>query len=280
VARHRRHIHRLVEARINLAYQVFMLFLCLYALAALSAEVLLPVTVQGRLLLAYVDDFICGVFFIDFLLNWVAAEHKWKYLRTWGWIDLLSSVPVVDALRVGRLARVLRIVRLLRALKVSRFVVLHLVRRRQGAALYGTATVAFTMVIVSSLAVLSFETVPGANIRTAGDALWWALCTIATVGYGDYYPVTWEGRAVAAVLMTVGVGLIGVLSGAMVSWFVRPDYEREKDEIRLLRRDIAELTAHVQALRASHDTAARAESGGTDAASPAHPDEQTRTTMT
>jgi len=61
--------------------------------------------------------------------------------------------------------------------------------------------------------------------------------------------VTWEGRAVAGVLMTVGVGMIGVLSGTMVSWFVQPGYEREKDEIRHLRQEIAALTALVQSLR-------------------------------
>jgi voltage-gated potassium channel len=245
VGQNRKHLNRLVEARVNLAYQVFMLFLCLYALLALSAEVLLPINVQGRQLLEYVDYFICVIFFVDFLLNLLAAESKWTYLRTWGWIDVLSSIPSVDALRVGRLARVLRILRLLRALKVSRFVVLHIVRQRKGAVLYGAAAIAFSMVIVSSIAVLSFETVPGANIRTAGDALWWALCTIATVGYGDYYPVTWEGRAVAALLMTVGVGMIGVLSGTMVSWFVQPGYDRETDEIRHLRAEIAELTRMV-----------------------------------
>jgi voltage-gated potassium channel len=245
----RKRLDRLVEARVNLAYQVFMLFLCLYALLALSAEAFLPSTLQDRILLDYVDYFICLVFFVDFLLNLAAADNKWKYLRTWGWIDLLSSIPSVEALRVGRLARILRILRLLRALKVSRFVVLHILRQRKGAVLYGIAAIAFTMVVISSIAVLSFENVPEANIRTAGDALWWALCTIATVGYGDFYPVTWEGRAVAGVLMTAGVGMIGALSGTMVSWFVQPGYEREKDEIRHLRQEIAELTAHVKALR-------------------------------
>jgi len=122
-------------------------------------------------------------------------------------------------------------------------------RQRKGAVLYGTAAIAFSMVVISSIAVLSFENVPGGNIHTAGDALWWAMCTIATVGYGDFYPVTWEGRAVAGVLMTVGVGMIGVLSGTMVSWFVQPGYEREKDEIRHLRQEIAALTALVQSLR-------------------------------
>ena len=228
MSRRRNHLDRLIEARVNLAYQGFMLFLCLYALLALSAEVLLPKTLQDHLILDYADYLICFVFFVDFLLNLKAAENKWRYLRTWGWIDLLSSIPYVEALRVGRVARVLRILRLLRALKVSRFVVLHLIRQRKDAVLYGVGAIAFTLVIIASIAVLSFENVPQANIRSAGDALWWALCTISTVGYGDFYPVTWEGRIVAAILMTTGVGMIGVLSGTMVSWLVQPGDDREK----------------------------------------------------
>jgi voltage-gated potassium channel len=244
----KKRLHRLLNARVNLAYQIFMLFLCVYALIALSAEVLLPTALQDHVLLDDVDYFICLIFFIDFLLNLAAAEQKWRYLRTWGWIDLLSSIPYVEALRVGRLARVLRILRLLRALKVSRFVVLQVMRHRQGAVLYGAAAIAFTMVTISAVAVLSFEDVPNANIHSAGDALWWALCTIATVGYGDFYPVTWEGRVVAGLLMTTGVGLIGMLSATMVSWLVQPGYQRERDELHHLLADIAELTAQVKAL--------------------------------
>jgi voltage-gated potassium channel len=144
----------------------------------------------------------------------------------------------------------------LRALKVSRFVVLHLIRQRKDAVLYGVGAIAFTLVIIASIAVLSFEDVPQANIRSAGDALWWALCTISTVGYGDFYPVTWEGRIVAAILMTTGVGMIGVLSGTMVSWLVQPGYDREKQELRHLREEIAALTAQVAALRESSASAA------------------------
>jgi voltage-gated potassium channel len=111
-------------------------------------------------------------------------------------------------------------------------------------------------VIIASIAVLSFENVPQANIRSAGDALWWALCTISTVGYGDFYPVTWEGRIVAAILMTTGVGMIGVLSGTMVSWLVQPGYDRDKKELLHLREEIAALTAQVAALRESSASAA------------------------
>ena len=76
------------------------------------------------------------------------------------------------------------------------------------------------MVIFSSIAILQVETDPNSNIKTAEDAIWWAYVTITTVGYGDKFPVTTEGRIIAAVLMTVGVGLFGTFTAFLASWFV------------------------------------------------------------
>lgn len=108
--------------------------------------------------------------------------------------------------------------------------------------LYGVAAVAFSMVILCSVAVLSFENVPNGNIRTAEDALWWAMCTVTTVGYGDFYPVTQEGRAVAAMLMTVGVGLLGTMSGLMVSWLLQPSRAKTQGELLTLHKNVDDLT--------------------------------------
>jgi voltage-gated potassium channel len=72
-----------------------------------------------------------------------------------------------------------------------------------------------------SIAVLNFESAADeGNIRTAADALWWAITTVTTVGYGDLYPVTIEGRLVAVVLMVTGVGTFATLAGALATWFM------------------------------------------------------------
>ena len=78
------------------------------------------------------------------------------------------------------------------------------------------------VIFTGAVAELEFERETG-NIKTAEDALWWAMTTITTVGYGDRYPTTTEGRRVAAGLMAVGVGLFGTLSGVAASWFTQPD---------------------------------------------------------
>jgi voltage-gated potassium channel len=56
---------------------------------------------------------------------------------------------------------------------------------------------------------------PGANINTIGDALWWGIVTIATVGYGDYYPVTAVGRIIAVFVMLSGIGIFVLLVGSL-----------------------------------------------------------------
>lgn len=234
--------------RVGYAYQIFMLLLCVYALLNFLASLLFPLTENMKTVLQYADTAVCVVFFLDFLLNLRRASNKWRYLYTWGWIDLLSSVPAVGGLRIGRLARVLRILRVLRALKATRMLVGYWTERRADSVFFSAAIVTFTMIVLSSLAVLSFEDVPGGNIRTAPDAIWWAITTICTIGYGDFYPVTWEGRAVATMLMALGFGLIGTLSGLVVSWFLTPAQKVQHNSVPELQATVAELRQAVARL--------------------------------
>src|SRR5687767_11016838 len=101
-------------------YQFFMLALCLWALASLGAGTVLRLRPSTLTILAYADTVVCGLFFIDFVISFYRAPSRWTYFRTWGWIDLLSSIPAVDALRLGRAVRVMRILRVIRAMKSAR----------------------------------------------------------------------------------------------------------------------------------------------------------------
>lgn len=85
------------------------------------------------------------------------------------------------------------------------------------------------IVFACAALVLSFEAhVKGSNIHGFGGALWWALVTVATVGYGDKYPVSAGGRGVAVVLMLVGIGLIGVLTATVASYFVQQSADDDR----------------------------------------------------
>ena len=76
---------------------------------------------------------------------------------------------------------------------------------------------------VSGILILKAESAdPNANIKNANDALWWGYVTIATVGYGDRYPVTADGRIIGMAVMTVGVALFSGITGYLADWFRRP----------------------------------------------------------
>ncbi len=231
-------------------YQLFMLVLCLFALAALAVQTTIRIQPETSAILDYADYVVCLVFLADFLWSLLRAPNRWRYFATWGWLDLLSSIPAVDMARWGRAARILRIFRVLRALKATKLLATLILRKRAQSSALAASLVALLLVVFCSIAVLHFETDPASNIKTAEDALWWACETITTVGYGDRFPVTSEGRFVAVVLMGAGVGLFGIFSGFLAAWFLGPQEAEEeietqnelaalREEIRALRRDLA-----------------------------------------
>lgn len=131
----------------------------------------------------------------------------------------------------------------------------------------------FTLLTIA-LAVYSVEReASGSTITDFGTALWWAFVTVTTVGYGDFSPVTFQGKIIAVVLMFTGIALIGIVTATLASWIVdqvnletdRREDAREKEvakeaaqeaiatsanpEIDLLREEVRELTATVAGLR-------------------------------
>jgi voltage-gated potassium channel len=223
-------------------YQLFMLVLCLFALGALAVEAVVAVDPQTRGILARVDTVVCFVFFVDFIVSLVRAPKRWQYFYRWGWIDLLSSIPAVEVLRWGRAARVLRILRVLRGMKAARTIAQFLVDRRAEGAGLAAGLLTLLLVASTSIAVLHFEKdFPGSNIRSPDDSIWWSFATITTVGYGDKYPVSSEGRVVGIILMTAGVGMFATLSGLIAAWFLAPRAAARDRELAALHEELREL---------------------------------------
>ncbi|MGZ3883724.1 MAG: potassium channel family protein, partial [Bacteroidia bacterium] len=139
----------------------------------------------------------------------------------WGWIDLVSSILMIGYLRMGRVFRLIRLLRIIRAFRSTEHLVNHLFRNKAKGALTSVSILALLLVIFSAIAILQVEDAPNSNIKTAEDAIWWAYVTVTTVGYGDRFPVTTEGRVIAVILMTAGVGLFGTFTAFISSIFIR-----------------------------------------------------------
>jgi voltage-gated potassium channel len=211
------------------SYNIFILVLTVYSLVLMGVLFLLPLDPDTRSAVNVWDNAICVVFLIDFFYNLAGAKPKRGYLiGQLGVIDLLGSIPSFSFLPFTALFRLFRIFRLVRILKMFRGqnqkqIVSDVLKNRGQYATFITILLAGMVLSISSILVLQFESkAPDANILTGGDALWWAIVTITTVGYGDFYPVTSLGRITGVFVMFAGVGIIGALASILASLLVSP----------------------------------------------------------
>lgn len=200
------------------------------------------------------------VFAVDYLARLGLARRRWRFV----WRHLLDLVVILLPM-----FRQLRMLRMLAVLNVLNRQVRGDFRGRVGVYVVGaTALISFA----ASLAVLDAErSHPDASITNFQDALWWSITTISTVGYGDRYPVTGQGRLVAVSLMVAGIALLGTVTASIASWFVEKIREADvaaaeeveeaveqaaeemADSERATRAELTEVLAELRLLRGRLD---------------------------
>jgi len=199
----------------------FIIFvLSIYVLLSLLIDRFFNLSSELSKLIGIIDNLICIIFITDFFYRFFKAENKFSFMK-WGWIDLISSLPTIAFLRYGRIFRLIRLVRILRAFKSTNQVLTYVFKNKAQGTFTSVAIIAILMIVFAAIGILQVETDVNSNIKTAEDAIWWSYVTVTTVGYGDKFPVTSEGRFIGAILMTTGVGLFGTFSGFIASWFVK-----------------------------------------------------------
>jgi voltage-gated potassium channel len=186
----------------------------------------------------YVDYGAWAVFVLDYAVRVLIAERRLHYVGRHIPDLLVIALPV------------LRPLRLLRVLMLIRFINRRAAHSLRGRVAIYVSVTACLVVFCASLAELDAErhaTHP--VIRTFGESVWWAVTTMSTVGYGDYYPVTPEGRIVAIGLMLAGVALLGVVTASIAAWLIEAVREVEAESQAATRADIARLQSEIVALR-------------------------------
>lgn len=214
-------------------FQLIILTLSVVALTVLGLELVLEMPPEARRVLHWTDNVICVFLLVDFIVRLRRAENRWQFMK-WGWIDLLASVPEVSVLRWGRFFRIFRILRIIRVVRSMRELFQLIFRTRTQGGVASVFLITFLVLTISSTGILFCERTPDANIKSAGDAVWWSVTTITTVGYGDKYPVTAAGRIIAIMLMISGVGLFGTMSGVIASFFLGEKAAAKQREDELL----------------------------------------------
>jgi voltage-gated potassium channel len=182
---------------------------------------------------------ITAVFVAEFTARFAAAHDRRQYLRG-HWIDLVALAPPIRATRVLRL---LRLLRLIRAFAGVYRAAMHLqgIARHRGFAWMVVAWLA--VMAICSVALYAAEHGINRAIESPFDALWWGVVTISTVGYGDVYPVTTEGRLAAMVLMVLGIGLFSAITATATSYLLSTGRPRDETGGGRLVEEMERLSA-------------------------------------
>jgi len=202
-------------------YEIFVGALSILSLVNIALVTLIR-DQDLKQIIYFLDTLLSLVFLIDFLARLRRAPSRSAYFfRQFGWADLLASLPFpqVKVLRIFRLIRVARVMRRYGARNIVR----SLATDRAGSALLSLLLVGILVLEFGSLFMLHLQkNVPGANITTASDAMWYVIATMSTVGYGDVYPVGNAGRELGTFIIVVGVGIFGTLTGYLANLFLSP----------------------------------------------------------
>ncbi len=224
----------------NPGYEIFIASLSI--LSILNLILLYAITDQALdTVLLIINIPLTIIFFIDFLYRLKTAPDRGYYFwRNWGWADLLASLPFEQTkiLRVFRLVKVYRLLKEYGIRNIGRAVL----KDRAGSALLMLLFIGIIVLEFGSLEMLRLEgDTPDANITTASDALWYVIVTMSTVGYGDEYPITNPGRFLGVVIIVVGVGIFGTLTGYLANLFLSPEKKEQAGSRSDVQQSLAAL---------------------------------------
>jgi voltage-gated potassium channel len=215
--------------------QSLILILSLYVVIELAIEVIIPFPENIQKILDNIDFAICMVFILDFSIGLFTSPGKAKYLKS-HWFDLISSIPFSSIFRLLRIIRIVRIVRLaklaklLRGIKAIRPIVIALTKNKLRSILVSYIIALTFVLFYCSLGFYMCEKETNDMVKTYGDAIWWGFITVTSVGYGDVFPKSTEGRLFGMALALCGMGLFSLVTAELSSKFLKYLNTQSKQE--------------------------------------------------
>jgi len=227
------------------AFEGVILILGVTAMINTTLLLFFPLPRQIFVILYIFDSFLAITFLSDFLRNIYYANSRLEYLK-WGWLDLISGIPFFPLLRYAHIRRIVDGIQFLRKTRPGEILQKFRLRRIESLFL-SSLLICIFVILFSSILILNVESnATDGNIVTGEDAIWWSLVTIATVGYGDLYPVTSYGRFLASIVIIFGVALFGMMTSFITSRFlhhhnITKEISEMKEELNTIQQTLARL---------------------------------------
>ena len=230
--------------QIERATEVPLLVLALVMVPLLLGPVVFNLRADVEDVFLAMDWLIWAGFAADFGVKLAVAPRRLEYVQTH---PLEAGMVLFPFLRPLRLARLIRFARIATALGLNVAILQRMAAERGTRLVVGA--VLSCLVVGAGGVLLAARGEPDANITNFRDALWWAATTMTTVGYGDRFPTTAEGRGIAVVLMLFGIAALSALTAVVAAMLVRehnaedeePRLSELLEELRELRREVAEM---------------------------------------
>ena len=219
------------DSKIGYLFDIVIQFFIILSIIAFSIETLPDLTPQFISYLNIIELIIIYVFTVEYLLRFYVADKKVKYIFSfYGLVDLIAILPFYIFTNID--LRSIRIVRLLRLIKLFRFnksmITLKAALSKIKNELILFSFITFILLYISSIGIYFFEnSAQPENFKSIFHCLWWAVCTLTTVGYGDIYPITNGGKIFTGIVTLIGVGIIAIPTGLIASSFISALKENE-----------------------------------------------------
>ncbi len=212
------------DTKAGRAFDLVIQSLIVLSLVSFSIETLPSLSAGLRRILYWTEAVTVAIFTIEYLLRIYVADRKLAFIFSFfGLVDLLAILPFYVApgldLRAVRSFRLLRLFRILKLARYNKAVrrfhrALHIAREELTLFLF----VALILFYLSAVGIYYFENEAQPVIfASVFHSLWWAVCTLTTVGYGDIYPITVGGRVFTFFVLLVGLGVIAVPTGIVAT---------------------------------------------------------------
>ena len=202
------------------AYEIVMALLAIVVITILVIELSYNLPQNIAVTFSIVDNIVLGIFCIDYFTRLFLAKDKVKFFKN-NIVDLISIIPFNSAFQS---IRILRLSKLLKFIKIFRSVSLILKFRKYMDKFLRTNNFNYIIWITLFTLFLGAIGIHFAEGISFGNALWWSFVTISTVGYGDISPGTPIGRIIAGIIMLVGIGFLGMLTGTIATFFLNKNY--------------------------------------------------------